>query len=133
MRCPPVHATFVQYLIDLVAQRVRLGGRQRALEIADYDPQQHVLLRQSDAEPFARSGGQVCVARLADDLDCLDRCAPAAERLARAIAEFLGCRVLGDRNGQIAAYWRLCRHGSIRLQIEHLRGNPRIGGAQCSP
>ena len=48
---------------------------------------------------------------------------------ADAVAQLLGSRALVDRNRQVPADGRLIRHRAIRLQIEHLSRDARIGGA----
>jgi hypothetical protein len=103
---------------------------QRALEIAQDDPHEHVLLPRPQAEPPPRRVRQGAVRRFGQHLDALDARGFVAERLAGPIAEGLDVLALADGDRQIAHDGRHARGRAVGLEIEHLAGDARIARAQ---
>jgi hypothetical protein len=99
---------------------------QRALEIAQHDAQEHILLPVADCEPLTSAVVQLRPRCLADDREALDGARTLAERCANTVAQLLGRAFRLDDDGEIAPDRRHRRHRSIRRQVAHLRGDARI-------
>ncbi len=76
--------------VDVVAEPIRLGVGEGAVDGSQHEANKHVLLGLAHPEPHPGGLGEVLVARLGDDGDLFEHVGPVAEGVSDSDSQLLG-------------------------------------------